>query len=143
MKVTVYIEKNDFDEFFKWMNRIGLGIYSTPPIRFSHREEDIQDPLRVILDSREYTLIKDVKKDIEDIQKNIGPLEMDFSPVCTASHLLVIQDVIREAERKDLLPEVVYTAIQVALQLPDITPTEATVIAEHECLGVRGDNEYE
>jgi len=143
MKVTVYIEKNDFDEFFKWMNRIGLGIYSTPPINFSHREEDIQDPLKVTLDSREYTLIKDVKKDIEDIQKLHGPLEIDFSPVCTASHLLVIQDVLREASRKDLLAEVVFSAIQVALQLPDISPTEAIVMAEHEWLGIRGDIENE
>lgn len=143
MKVTVYIEKNDFDEFFKWMNRIGLGIYSTPTVNFSHREEDIQDPLRVTLDSREYTLIKDVKKDIEDIQKTHGPLELDFSPVSTASHLLIIQDVLREAERKDLLTEVVFSAIQVALQLPDITPTEAIVMAEHEWLGIRGDIENE
>jgi hypothetical protein len=143
MKVTVYIEKNDFDEFFKWMNRIGLGIYSTPTVKFSHREEDIQDPLKVTLDSREYTLIKDVKKDIEDIQKMHGPLEIDFSPVSTASHLLIIQDVLREAERKDLLAEVVFSAIQVALQLPDISPTEAIVMAEHEWLGIRGDSEYE
>lgn len=143
MKVTVYIEKNDFDEFFKWMNRIGLGIYSTPTVKFSHREEDIQDPLKVALDSREYTLIKDVKKDIEDIQKMHGPLEIDFSPVSTASHLLIIQDVLREAERKDLLAEVVFSAIQVALQLPDISPTEAIVMAEHEWLGIRGDSEYE
>lgn len=143
MKVTVYIEKDDFDRFFKWMNRIGLGVYSTPPVAFFNTEKDIQDPLKILLDSREYTLIKDVKKDIEDIQKNLGPLELDFSPECTASHLLVIQDVLREAERKDLLPELVYTAIQIALQLPEITPTEVIVIAEHECLGIRDDSEYE
>jgi hypothetical protein len=141
MKVIVYIEKNDFDEFFKWMNRISLGIYSSATVNFSHREEDIQDPLKVSLDSREYTLIKDIQQDIEDIQKTHGPLEIDFSPESTASHLLIIQDVIREAERRDLLTEVVYAALQVALQLPGITPAEAIVIAEQEWLGLHGEED--
>ena len=52
--------------------------------------------------------------------------------------MLAIHDVIREAERKDLVTEVVYSALQIALQMPDITPTEAMVIAEHEWLGIRG-----
>jgi hypothetical protein len=141
MKVIVYIEKNDFDEFFKWMNRISLGIYSSATVNFSHKEEDIQDPLKVSLDSREYTLIKDIQQDIEDIQKTHGPLEIDFSPESTASHLLIIQDVIREAERRDLLTEVVYAALQVALQLPGITPAEAIVIAEQEWLGLHGEED--
>jgi hypothetical protein len=141
MKVIVYIEKNDFDEFFKWMNRISLGIYSSATVNFSHREEDIQDPLKVSLGSREYTLIKDIQQDIEDIQKTHGPLEIDFSPESTSSHLLIIQDVIREAERRDLLTEVVYAALQVALQLPGITPAEAIVIAEHEWLGLHGEED--
>lgn len=143
MKITVYIEKDSFDEFFKWMNRISLGIYSTPPVKFSHRLDGFQDPLRVSLDSREYTLIKDVEQDIEDIQKSYGPMEIDFSPVSTQSHLLIIQDVLREASRMDVLNEIVFTALQVASQLPGITPTEAIVIAENEWLGFRGDKEKE
>ena len=134
MKVELYIEKEEYDIFYRWINRISLGIYSTAPVRFSHRIEDIEDPLKVSLDSREYTLIKD----IEEIQKMHGPIEIDFSPVNTATHLLAIHDVIREAERKDLVTEVVYSALQIALQMPDITPTEAMVIAEHEWLGIRG-----
>lgn len=141
MKVILYIEKNDFDEFFKWMNRISLGIYSSATVNFSHKEEDIQDPLKVSLDSREYTLIKDIQQDIEDIQKTHGPIEIDFSPESTASHLLIIQDVIREAERRDLLTEVVYSALQVASQLPGITPAEAIVIAEQEWLGLHGEED--
>jgi hypothetical protein len=138
MKVELYIEKDRFDTFFRWINRISLGIYSTPPVKFSHRIEDIKDPLKVSLDSREYTLIKDIESDIKEIQKTHGPFEIDFSPDNTATHLLAIHDVLREAERKDLITEVVYSALQIALQMPDITPTEAMVIAEHEWLGIRG-----
>ena len=138
MKVELYIEKDRFDTFFRWINRISLGIYSTPPVRFSHRIEDIKDPLKVSLDSREYTLIKDIESDIKEIQRTHGPFEIDFSPENTATHLLAIHDVLREAERKDLVTEVVYSALQIALQMPDITPTEAMVIAEHEWLGIRG-----
>lgn len=138
MKVELYIEKDRFDTFFRWINRISLGIYSTPPVKFSHRIEDIKDPLKVSLDSREYTLIKDIESDIKEIQRTHGPFEIDFSPENTATHLLAIHDVLREAERKDLVTEVVYSALQIALQMPDITPTEAMVIAEHEWLGIRG-----
>ena len=138
MKVELYIEKEEYDIFYRWINRISLGIYSTAPVRFSHRIEDIGDPLKVSLDSREYTLIKDIQHDIEEIQKSHGPFEIDFSPDNTATHLLAIHDVLREAERKDLVTEVVYSALQIALQMPDITPTEAMVIAEHEWLGIRG-----
>lgn len=138
MKVDLYIEKDNFDMFFRWVNRIGLGIYSSPPVRFSHRIEDIKDPLKISLDSREYTLIKDLEHDIEEIQKTHGPFEIDFSPENTATHLLAIHDVLREAMRKDLVTEVVFSALQIALQMPDITPTEAMVIAEHEWLGIRG-----
>ena len=69
MKVELYIEKEEYDIFYRWINRISLGIYSTAPVRFSHRIEDIGDPLKVSLDSREYTLIKDIQTDIEEIQK--------------------------------------------------------------------------
>lgn len=132
MKVTVYIEKNDFDDFFKWMNRINLGLFSTPPVAFSHREEDIKDPLNVSLDSREYAIIRDVRKDIEEIQKLYGPIDIDFSPQSTQSHLLLIQDIMRQASRHDLANEVVYAALMVMKQLPDISPVEAIIIAERE-----------
>jgi hypothetical protein len=134
MKVTIYIEKNDFDDFFKWMNRIKLGLFSTPKVNFSHRQEVIADPLRITLDEREYTLIKDVEKDIKDIQSAYGPIEIDFSPESTVNHLLVIRDVLRESERNDVAAEVVFTAIQAAQQVPGISPTEAMVIAEREWL---------
>lgn len=143
MKVAIYIEKNNFDEFLKWMNRIKMGIYSTPAVNFSHTAINMQDPLLITLDTREYTLIKDVEEDIKNIQKVYGPFEIDFSPVSTESHLLIIQDVLREAQRKDLLVEVVFSAIQIALQIPDITPSEAIIVAEHEWLGVRENLENE
>lgn len=137
MKITIYIEKSDFDDFYKWMNRISLGSYSTPKVKFSNREEDIQDPLKISLDAREYTLIKDVEQDIEEIQKTYGPIDIDFTPECTSNNLLIIQDILRESERKDLQPEVVYTALQVMQQLGDLSPIEALIIAEREWLGYR------
>jgi hypothetical protein len=134
MKITIYIEKSEFDNFFKWFNRITLGIYSTPTVKYSHRQEDIDDPLRVTLDSREYTLIQDIEKDLNDIQNTYGPLEIDFSPTSTGNNLLIIQDILKEADRFDLRNEVVYTALQIAQQLPDITPIESMIIAEREWL---------
>ena len=135
MKVTIYIEKNDFDDFFKWMNRIKLGLFSTPKVNFSHRQEVIADPLRITLDEREYTLIKDVERDIKDIQSAYGPIDIDFSPASTSTHLLTIKDILREAARNDLMPEVVYTAMQVVQQISGITPSEAMIVAEREWLG--------
>ena len=137
MKVTVYIEKTDFDVFYQWLNRISLGAYSTPPIKFSNRQEDIQDPLSLSLDPREYTLIKDVERDIEEIQKTYGPIDIDFTPESTGNNLLIIQDILREATRKDLQSEIIYTALQVIQQLPDLNPIEAMIIAEREWLGTR------
>lgn len=141
MKITVYIEKSEFDDFFKWFNRISLGIYSTPTVKYSHLQEDIEDPLKVTLDSREYTLIQDIEKDLDDIQNTYGPLEIDFSPTSTGNNLLVIQDILKEADRFDLRNEVVYTALQVCQQLPDITPIESMIIAEREWLGPRQEEE--
>lgn len=137
MKVTIFIEKKDFDEFFKWMNRIDKGIIVSPPVRFSHRLEGIRDPLRVSLDSYEYALIQNVESDIEDIQKAYGPITLDYSPLTTSSHLLIIKDVARKAEREDLLPEVIYLALKAAIKIPGLTPTEAIVIAENESLRIK------
>jgi hypothetical protein len=140
MKITVYIEKSDFDEFFKWMNRLNLGIFSTPPVEFSHRESDIQDPLKILLDSRDYSLIRDTRQDIEELQNTYGSFEIDFSPESAQGHLLVIQDIIREAQRRDLLNEVVFTALQVATQIRDITPAESMIVAEREWLKISQDD---
>ena len=41
MKVTVYISKKDFDAFFRWIKQLELGILSSPPVNFSHLENDM------------------------------------------------------------------------------------------------------
>jgi hypothetical protein len=132
MKVTVYIEKSEFDEFFTWLNRVNFGILCTQPVKFSHRESDIEDPFKIILDSREYTAIKDNQEDLRRIKDNYGECELEFLPETTENSLLLIQDIIREAARYDLANEVIYTALLVMKQLPDVTPSEAIIIAERE-----------
>jgi len=132
MKVTVYIEKDKFDEFFTWLNRINFGVFCTQPVKFSHRESDMKDPFKIILDSREYTAIKDNHEDLERLKSNYGDCELEFLPETTENHLLLIQDIVREAGRYDLANEVIYTALLVMKKLPDVTPSEAIIIAERE-----------
>jgi len=132
MKVTVYIEKSEFDEFFTWLNRINFGVFCTQPVKFSHRESDMKDPFKIILESREYTAIRDNHKDLELLQQQYGKCELEFSPESTKNDLLLIQDIVREANRYDLANEVIYTALIVMKQLPDVTPSEAIIIAERE-----------
>jgi hypothetical protein len=134
MKVTVYIEKNNFDDFFTWMNRLNDGNFSTPPVEFSHREDEIQDPLKILLDSRDYTLIREAKQNMDEIQKAYGDFDAIFSPETFDDHLLIIQDILREAQRRDLLTEVVFTALQVATQIRGLNPDEAIIFAEKQHL---------
>ena len=76
MKVTIYIAKKDFDAFFRWVRRLEIGILSSPPVAFSHIEDDIKDPLRVSLDTDIYYLITDAQDDLEIIKKAVGDIEI-------------------------------------------------------------------
>ncbi len=135
MKVTVYISKKDFDAFFRWVKQLELGILSSPLVKFSHQENDIQDPLRVSLDTHVYYLINDAQEDLKQIDSSVGPFSIDYEPDSEEYHLQVIKEGLRKAKREDLELELVYSALAVMRDLPNITPSEAIIIAEKTLLG--------
>ena len=135
MKVTVYISKKDFDAFFRWIKQLELGILSSPPVNFSHLENDIQDPLKVSLDTHVYYLITDAQEDLKQIDSSIGPFSIDYEPDSEEYHLQVIKEGLRKAKREDLELELVYSALAIMRDLPNITPSEAIIIAEKTLLG--------
>ena len=135
MKVTVYISKKDFDSFFRWIKQLELGILSSPPVNFSHLENDIQDPLKVSLDTHVYYLITDAQEDLKQIDSSIGPFSIDYEPDSEEYHLQVIKEGLRKAKREDLELELVYSALAIMRDLPNITPSEAIIIAEKTLLG--------
>ena len=135
MKVTVYISKKDFDAFFRWIKQLELGILSSPPVNFSHLENDIQDPLKVSLDTHVYYLITDAQEDLKQIDSSVGPFSIDYEPDSEEYHLQVIKEGLRKAKREDLELELVYSALAIMRDLPNITPSEAIIIAEKTLLG--------
>lgn len=135
MKVSIYIKKSNFDNFYRWIHQLNLGILSTPPVEFSHIQNEIEDPLRVTLDSREYYLITDAKEDLEEIEKIYGPMALNYEPENDQVHLQRIKEAMRNAAREDLTLELVYMSLAIMKDLPDITVSEAIIIAERNLLG--------
>ena len=132
MKLTIYIEKRDFDNFFVWMNRLGQGTLQPSPVPFSHIKEDIQDPLQISLNPDEYNLIQDAESNIEAIRNTWGNLDILYTPESLENQKIMMGDIIRNASRYDLVVDVVNTAIELAMQIPGITPLEALIIAERD-----------
>jgi len=135
MKVSLYIEKKDFDNFFIWANRLNQGVLSTCPVRYSQSREGFTSPLHLSLEAEEYALIRDSVSAMEDIREKLGgdfyfrlePLENDK---------IVMQTIIKNAQRHDLEVDIVNTALEVSMQIPGITPLEALIIAEREWINV-------
>lgn len=131
----MYISKKDYDSFFRWLKQLHHGVLSTPPVNFSHIESEIRDPLRVSLDTNEYYLITDAKEDLKNLENIYGSLEINYEPDSQELHLQRIKESIRNASREDLVIELVYAALAVMKDLPDLTPSEAVIIAERSVLG--------
>lgn len=136
MKVTLYIEKRDFDSFFVWMNRLNQGSLQPSPIEYSHIREDIGDPLQVSLNPDEYNLIQDAEKNLEAIKNTWGNLDVLYNPESLENDKIMMADILRNASRYDLSVDVVKTAIELGMQIPGITPLEALIISEKEWLNV-------
>lgn len=132
MKITLYIEKRDFDNFFVWLNRLGHEVLQPSPASFSHKKEDIQDPLQVSLNPDEYNLIQDAESNIEVIKNTWGNLDILYETKSLENQKIMMGDIIRNASRYDLTVDVVNTAIELAMQIPGITPLEALIIAERD-----------
>ena len=135
MKVSIYIKKSNFDNFYRWIQQLNLGMLSTPTVEFSHIQNEIEDPLRVTLDSREYYLITDAKEDLKEIEKIYGPMAINYEPENDKVHLQRIKEAMRNADREDLTLELVYMSLAIMKDLPDITVSEAIIIAERNLLG--------
>jgi len=134
MKINLYINKEDFDPFFIWINRLSQGIIETCPITYSHKKEDVKDPLNVSLTADKYTLIHDAEKNIEDIQNSFGNLDILYDPQSNEKDKILMADILRNAARYDLAVNVINTAVELATVIPGITPLEAMIISEREWL---------
>ena len=136
MKVSLYIEKKDFDGFFVWMNRLKSGVLIPPPVFYIHTRNSLRDPLHVSLTPDEYNLIQDAEKNLEDIQEIWGNLDIQYDPRALNDDKIMMADILRNAQRYDMGVDVVNTAIELAMQIPGITPLEAMIISEKEWLNV-------
>lgn len=134
MKAVIYIEKDDFDRFFKWMYYLKCGIYIKPPVKFYSQKEDVSNYLQLNLEDFEYSILQMVTKEYLKIEKQFGQLDTEYSLDTKPNDLLAITDVLNHAELKDSVPEVVYTAITIASEIPGLTPLEIIAIAERDCL---------
>jgi hypothetical protein len=134
MKINLYIEKRDFDNFFIWMNRLSQGVISTPLAKYSHHKEDVEDPLQVSLSQDEYSIIQNNERNVEVINKSWGSMEVIYQPNFPDGDKIMMADILRNASRYDLGVQVVNTAIELASQIPGITPLEALIISEREWL---------
>ena len=130
MKVSLYVNRNDFDLFYRWVRQLSEGVLASPPVRYSHVKEDIEDPLRVSLDSSEYYLITDSQEDLMNIQSLHGPLNATYIPENFDDHLQRIKESLRIAEREGKSLELIYNALTIMRELPNITQSEAIILAE-------------
>jgi hypothetical protein len=134
MKVNLYIERKDFDNFFIWMNRLSQGLTVSPLTKYSHQKEDIEDPLQISLSPYEYSIIQNCEKNIDVINRSWGTMDVLYQPNFSEGDKLMMSDILRNASRYDLGVQVVNTAIELASQIPGITPLEALIISEREWL---------
>lgn len=134
MKVIIYIEKEDFDTFFQWINRLNHGNLCHSPVPYYIEKTEAKNPLQLIVEPEFYSLIQDAESDLEMIQKKFGEMELEYDPTSISWELRTISDILRNSRRLDIEADVVYTALFTAAEVPDITPTEALIIAEREWL---------
>jgi hypothetical protein len=132
MKVSLYISKKDFDQFFVWMNRLQKGIIQPAPVKYSHVKDDIEDPLHLSFPANEYALIQDTESNIEEIKRTWGNLDILYHPESLENQKILMGDILRNASRHDSLVDLVSSSIELAMHIPGITPLEAMIIAERE-----------
>jgi len=136
MKVALYIEKRSFDDFFIWLNRLSSGVLLESPVCYSHKRGDLRDPLQVYLTPNEYCLIQDSESNLRDIKETWGDLDIQYETRPLDDEKIQMNDILRNAQRYDMSVEVVNTAIELAMQIPGITPLESLIIAEKEWINV-------
>jgi len=140
LKVTIYIERAEFDPFFIWINRLNNGLLTSKPIAYSTASEGFREPLQLSLEPNMYYLITDAESNLQTLEDTYGKIGIDFEPISQSWELRTINDILRNSRRYDLEAQLVYTALYTLADVPGITPAEAMIIAEREWITRRKDN---
>ena len=130
MKINLFIEHKDLGDFYSWVNRLSQGSIENSPIKFSHRIDEFNDPLCIQLNANEYAVILDAQDEAKRIAELAGPIDIKYSTVDKHWQTSTIRNVIKNAERHNVIVEVVFSALNTMIEIPSITPAEAMIIAE-------------
>jgi hypothetical protein len=135
MKVSIFIEKDQFQDFFKWVNQINIGIIASTDIVYSHSSDNFEQPLQLFLEPEAYNLIEDARMDLAEMEKAYGKFDLEFEPLTHTWETRVIRDVVRNSSRHNKQTETIHAALQIISEMPGITPGEAMIIAERQVFG--------
>jgi hypothetical protein len=130
MRVRLYIEKKDFNDFYRWINKLKLGDLCSPTFLFSNTDSGFENPLQIILHEDEYSLVRDAEEELE----NMNGLHVQTERVLEDDQRMVKESLIN-SRRHSLEVQVVNRAIEIAMDTTvDLTPGECMLIAEREFL---------
>jgi len=135
MRVSLYIEKSDFDTFFIWSNRLATGVLSTCPVAYKNTPDSFKAPLQLLLEANDYAMIKDAEEDLKKLRDRVGG-ELVFYPEQLEEDKILMSVILRNAQRHDIEVDLIKTALELSTIIPGITPIEALIIAEREHLNV-------
>ena len=136
MKASLYIEKQDFDTFVVWINRLSQGVLTACPVRHSNVAGGLHNPVHLLLDADEYAMLCDAEKDIAELQKRLGG-DLYYIPEPLEAEKIIMSGLLRNAQRYDAEVDLVEAALIIAMRMPGITPLEALVIAEQDLVVVK------
>jgi hypothetical protein len=132
MRISLYIEHDDIDSFYKWVNRLSQGHIESPTVKFDHKKECFKDPLEIQLSANEYAMMCDARDEVKRISEIGGPINIEYSPRDRDWQISTIRNILKNADRHDLSVEIIYSAIMTVAELPTLSPAEAMIIAEGE-----------
>ena len=142
VKISLYIEKKDFDAFFIWINRLNQGILETPTVVYSTKPEGFNSSLELQLEPDAYNLLRDAESDLQYMKDTYGDLEISFEHQSGLRDINTIKNILRNARLYDMEDKVVYTALQAMVEVPGILPVEAMIISEREWLQSTDSDEF-
>ena len=130
MRVRLYIEKADFNEFYRWINKLKVGDLCSPTFFFSNTDQGFSQPLQIILAADDYALVRDAEEELEAM----GGLKIHTEKVL-GDDSRMIRDSLSNSRRHSREVEVVKRAIELAVDTTvGLTPGECMLIAERELL---------
>ncbi len=130
MRVRLYIEKKDFNEFYRWINKLKVGDLCSPTFLFSNTDGGFENPLQIILHEDEYSLVRDAEEELENMHGLCVQTERVLE-----DDLRMVKESLINSRRHSLEVQVVNRAIEIAMDTTvDLTPGECMLIAEREFL---------